>query len=294
MSEVSGAEMELPPEWFLPQPRHALALFLLILLLQVVLTVLLGFVVGLWAAVAPEAALDKADLMAALLILLASGALVWLVVWFTRRQGFHFRDTLALRPAPAFAWLWAVVGGLALTTLAEALLVGLFPSFFRPLISQQLEPFSSFSPLALSLYLLGITLGAGIGEELAFRGFILTGLGSRLSGGAAVVLTAGLFAIAHLNLPHAVLVFPLGVWLGAVVCWTGSVYPAMALHVVNNAMAVGWLRLFPQSGDNPFSLLPWWGYPLCLGVALLAGRNLRRLGSQQPDAISPEPGSPAH
>jgi|Deesub1362B_J571_1020462.scaffolds.fasta_scaffold11319_2 membrane protease YdiL (CAAX protease family) len=283
MEQESG----FPPETDLPQPRHAVALFLLTFLVQIVVLVLLGFLWGLGAVVSPEAVVAGAELAVACVLLASTGALVWLVVWFTRRLQFDFRRTLALYPAPGSAYLWAVVGGLALTTVGEELLLRLFPAFFRPAVGE-LQPLLSLSAFPLALLVLALTLGAGLSEELIFRGFILTGLGSRLSAGPAVLATALLFAVAHVEPSRAVLVLPLGVWLGWVVRWTGSVYPAIALHAVNNGLAIVVVGLFPGFVEKPYGFLPLWGYFLCVGLTWWAGLRLRRSrpGPRAPSELS--------
>jgi hypothetical protein len=107
---------------------------------------------------------------------------------------------------------------------------------------------------------------APMAEEFFFRGFIFGGLRNiplRIGGfdGApwvAAVLTGILFGLAHTGSASSQYLVPLG-FLGFVLClvrWrTGSLYPCMALHSANNALALG---------VNQLS----WSAPAILGLIL--------------------------
>jgi membrane protease YdiL (CAAX protease family) len=91
---------------------------------------------------------------------------------------------------------------------------------------------------------------APVAEEFFFRGFIFGALrrlpvsvaGRDLGPWVAAVLTGILFGLAHLGSAGVQYLVPLG-FLGFVLCilrWrTGSLYPCMALHSANNALALG-------------------------------------------------------
>ncbi|MGB9186061.1 MAG: type II CAAX endopeptidase family protein [Solirubrobacteraceae bacterium] len=91
---------------------------------------------------------------------------------------------------------------------------------------------------------------APVAEEFFFRGFIFAALrrlpvsvaGRDLGPWVAAVLTGILFGLAHLGSAGPQYLVPLG-FLGFVLCimrWrTGSLYPCMALHSANNALALG-------------------------------------------------------
>jgi hypothetical protein len=91
---------------------------------------------------------------------------------------------------------------------------------------------------------------APICEEFFFRGFIFGALRNiplrvgRVDGGPwlAAVITGILFGAVHTQSASAQYLIPLG-FLGFVLClvrWrTRSLYPCMALHSVNNALALG-------------------------------------------------------
>ena len=85
-----------------------------------------------------------------------------------------------------------------------------------------------------------IVVLAPISEELFFRGFVFSGLRSRLTLWPAALIAGLIF-----GLPHAptgiTTVLPLAA-LGVALCWlydrTGSLWPPMIAHFINNALAL--------------------------------------------------------
>jgi sodium transport system permease protein len=73
-------------------------------------------------------------------------------------------------------------------------------------------------------------------EELAFRGFILTGLRRRFTPGTAILLTSFLFAFYKLNVFQFVPTFLLGVVLGLLATRSRSVLPGILFHLVYNLL----------------------------------------------------------
>jgi len=82
---------------------------------------------------------------------------------------------------------------------------------------------------------------APISEEIFFRGFIFGGFRKRLSFPLAAVLSAAIFGLSHYTGGGSEAVVPQLAFLGLALAWvyeeTGSIYPTIALHVLNNAFA---------------------------------------------------------
>jgi membrane protease YdiL (CAAX protease family) len=101
---------------------------------------------------------------------------------------------------------------------------------------------------------------APIAEEMFFRGFIFGALrklrirvsGRQLGTLLAAILTGILFGLAHTGSASSQYLLPLG-FLGFVLClmrwWTRSLYPCMALHSANNALALGINQLHWNAGE---------------------------------------------
>ena len=89
------------------------------------------------------------------------------------------------------------------------------------------------------LYVLVFAVLPAVCEELAFRGFILTGLRRRFRTGTAIVISSFLFAVAHMNVFQFLPTFVLGLVLGVLAVRGGSVLPGMAYHLIHNGLLIG-------------------------------------------------------
>jgi membrane protease YdiL (CAAX protease family) len=83
-----------------------------------------------------------------------------------------------------------------------------------------------------------VAVTPAICEECLFRGPILHGLRTRLDSVAAVVITAALFGLFHMDVYRLIPTMMLGVLLGFIALESGSIVPAMVAHFCNNAMLV--------------------------------------------------------
>ena len=90
----------------------------------------------------------------------------------------------------------------------------------------------------LLLALLAAGIVAPLTEEIFFRGFVFGALRDRLGVGVAIVLSALVFAAAHLQ-PYAL---PALFALGALLAWlyqlTGSLWPSILMHSTINTVAL--------------------------------------------------------
>lgn len=125
-----------------------------------------------------------------------------------------------------------------------------------------------------------LVLLAPVCEELAFRGFILTGLRQRFHPWTAIVLSSLLFAVSHLNVFQFVPMFILGVILGVIATRSRSVLPGMLLHVLYNGLVVAPL-LFPARAGALMRFLespPWLRPAVVTLCAVLAASYLAVTG----------------
>jgi membrane protease YdiL (CAAX protease family) len=77
-----------------------------------------------------------------------------------------------------------------------------------------------------------------LAEETFFRGFILAGLRNRMRAPVALVVSAAIFAVFHVEPGLYVPIFMLGLALGWVYLRTGSVWPGILIHAVQNSLAL--------------------------------------------------------
>ena len=90
------------------------------------------------------------------------------------------------------------------------------------------------------LFFLGVIVLAPLIEELYLRGFVVAGLErTALRSIGAVLLTAAVWAVVHhqYHIYDQLWIFVFGLVLGASRVISGSVYPAIAIHVLNNLVA---------------------------------------------------------
>lgn len=90
---------------------------------------------------------------------------------------------------------------------------------------------------------------APVAEELFFRGFFYGSLRGHLGAVGAAVASSAVFALVHFTSAQTLSLLPLLGVLGLLFCFlyerTGSLYPGIALHAINNAVAyagVGYTR----------------------------------------------------
>jgi uncharacterized protein len=172
-------------------------------------------------------------------------AALWLLNWQgtrPRASDFGYRR---VRPSTA-------IGAFAVAAIAYYGLTAIYGSLLAlhqkdKLPSDLGVTHSTAALVAASVFVCAI---APMAEEFFFRGFLFGTLrnlplriGDRdLGPWAAAVIVAILFGFAHLGSAPAEYLVPLG-FLGFVLClvrWrTGSLYPCMALHSANNALALG-------------------------------------------------------
>lgn len=229
----------------LPRP-----LFLALVALSVVLTLML-YVVG-----------GVLQILNLPLGLIASSLLVFGVA------GVFFPASLNLRPlrftgldrasGPAIA-LGALLGVVNLP-LAN-FLVGWLSQFVS---EESLEAARLISRLVLQsdsttrlLIVVGASVAAPLGEELFFRGWLQTALSRRLSAATSVIVSAILFSAIHGLVLNALPLVELAVLFGLLRLWTGSLWPAIAMHAAHNFGSLAVLLFSPDPAaalDAPLDL----------------------------------------
>jgi len=177
----------------------------------------------------------KLPIDAGLLVVFGEAVLLLPVWYFTvHKYGVTWAD-LGLRGFQP----WAVGIGCGLMVLS--LLFNLIYAAFLSLFNLQIQPdialmFESTSfPLAL---LFGGAVVAPFVEEVFFRGFVFTGLRQRYGWKHAALASAGLFALAHFIPTSIVPIFILGLIFAFLFQFSGSVWPAILMHMLTNTVAL--------------------------------------------------------
>jgi membrane protease YdiL (CAAX protease family) len=178
---------------------------------------------------------------AALWVLVMPGQLAILVVTVvaTLLSPEKFAQRLSLR-TPRWP-LWVTIAA----TLAAPLvsLIWSIPLSFIVTSSEHLESMMAlFRASGQGFGIIGLFLCVSIlpaiAEEWLFRGYIQSRLLKRWHPAWAILLSSLLFAGFHMDPVHVVAVIPLGLWLGLMTYYSGSLIPAMIAHAYNNALSI--------------------------------------------------------
>ena len=157
--------------------------------------------------------------------------------------------SLRIRDLRAFGvrrvrWTWLLAGvGLGVVTILVSNLLGKFLiSTFGSTqeVQSGYQAAATGGPVAFVATLLLGAVATSIGEEVAFRGVLTNALG-RYGAWVAVLGSALVFAVAHgINVIFGVAVID-GLIAALLFRKTGSIWPGVLQHVVNN----GWATLYP-------------------------------------------------
>ncbi len=212
-------------------PRLAQALVVLVMLL-VFQTIFFAVVAGVGVAFGLN--VSQSALTLGVINLLAFSAVVF---WGWRRTGEPWSSVFPLVGFPA-----ALLLPMGLVVLGGSVILSEIDNLFRtlvPISASMVEFLESLGTeeagLLTSTFVL--VMVAPLTEELLFRGLILRGLLQHHSARWAIVLSALLFGLSHMN-PWQFLPTLFG---GLLLAWltleTGTLWPAILTHAANNALS---------------------------------------------------------
>jgi membrane protease YdiL (CAAX protease family) len=156
-----------------------------------------------------------------------------------RPRPWHF----GLRPAR----LWQAVGWAALALVTFYVVSAIYAALFQPDVEQSITEDLGADQSTLGLIAAGVMVVgfAPFAEEFFFRGFFYRALRTRFGIMAAAAIDGLVFGVIHFDFSgaDALLILPPLALLGFLFCLvyerTGSLYPVIALHAINNALAYG-------------------------------------------------------
>lgn len=155
-------------------------------------------------------------------------------------QRLDFRETFRLYAVDRRILAWSLLMGLGLSVVideADRLIQMVFP--MPEMISDAIQAMLVCRSAAdFALVISAGVIAAGIAEEMLFRGFFQGVLERHLDTTKAVNLSAFVFALVHFNPWWFVQIILMGIVMGVLTWRTRSVYPAILVHMVNNAVSV--------------------------------------------------------
>lgn len=123
------------------------------------------------------------------------------------------------------------------------------------------------------LLLLVLAVLPAVFEELAFRGFILSGLRHLGHTRRAIILSSVLFGVTHAIFQQSIIATFVGVVIGYIAVQTGSIWPGMLFHLVHNSLTLATGHLTPQLVEER-PLLAWLTRPAAEGYSYSWGAIL--------------------
>ena len=176
--------------------------------------------------------------------------------WKYVKQLFNARFDWRVWPCVAIS----IVGLAMLDTELMKVVIRIVPV---PEWIQEIYRLEIFSRTSFMSALFGAVIVAPFGEELLFRGIILSGLLAHHTRPSAIIWTAVLFGAMHLDLWTLAPIVGSGVVWAWWVIRTGSLLPALFGHALNNLIAVTAIHFFSRHLDisadlNEVAFNPWW------------------------------------
>ena len=163
--------------------------------------------------------------------------------------------------------------------IVGSMVTGYFSAVFEGFTGLTPEAPASMPPqstAAYFIYFLSVAVAPAILEEAMFRGVIMQSL-RRFGDSFAVVASSVLFALAHGNLVQGPYSFTLGLLIGYFVVITGSLWAGIAIHFVNNFIALVLERMMSTLSPDIFNAFAgaFFIFSILLGLAGIAFMRMR-------------------
>ena len=229
--------------------KKSILLVLLYLLIQTIAGGFLALLITQWWGASVEFAMVVALLAADIIM---AGILI---------QKGYASDSRLIHPTTASFISWTLVAGIS------AIFISDFIASLTDFLPNWLE--ITFSNMEGSwLGVLAIAIIGPILEEMLFRGAVTTELLKSYSPQKAILFSALIFGIFHINPAQVLNAFLLGLLLAWLFYKTHSLIPGILIHILNNSLSVYFTQAFPEAdtlSDIMGSIL----YFLCFGLAVL-------------------------
>jgi len=280
------------------------AVVLLIIVLGI--SIFLGVVIGLYQAITVKGTTDFqssdpfggiSTWWVAIENILTFAVVIWIgKIWAKRPWKELFPITEKTPFFPFYLVALALLGTGSSFLLSE---IDNLIRFFLPAPEWIMKMMLELTSNGLASFIV-LVIVAPLTEEMFFRGLVLNGFLKRYSPSKAMVLSALLFSIIHLNPYQMIGAFVGGLILAWLRIMSGSLWPSIYLHAVNNGIVFLVISLkldIPgfSMGDGSHQFQPWWLngiglvlliYGLILSVKLFYKQTSADNGSKLPSQPS--------
>jgi len=218
-------------------------------------------------------------------------------LFFTRMHSTTVRAFLRLQPTSGYHLLWSGIGLLGLIPLVQ-FSAGLFdslpwPEWVRTLEDGQMalieQVLTQDFSLVFAISMLALT--PAICEEILFRGYIQRQAERSLGVWGGILFSGVIFGFYHLRLTQAIPLSLLGIFMAWLTWQTRSLWPAILVHLMNNAFAAVLGKMAAGSeamAEMDDFTFPWWA--IVLAVLVLSGsiHALMKRPGMEPTLPDPE------
>lgn len=174
------------------------------------------------------------------------------------------RQALRASPLSARQWTWAMIAGSLAVTAVMGVAFVTYRYAALPEAAYQ-GPFdvAAFPWWTIASIFAAVALTAGVVEEAAFRGYMLSGVQRRHGWAIAIALVTLVFYVAHLSHAYATLAFaPFfllhGLAFGLLVWVTRSIVPGVVLHTLSDLVVLPMqYGIVPSAGQWDFVSNGW-------------------------------------
>jgi len=271
-----------------PRIKNAILLCLLLLGIQLVGGLILGLILVLFK-IENEAMVNG---VALIIINLVTFGLVILIGF--RKTHKKFNDVFMCNNVPLNLWIATIIfmfGFVILSSQLDLLLGYVLP--MPEFLEDAFDSILTNEYMTLSIILIGIM--PAFLEEMLFRGVILSGFKENYSWKKAILISALLFGIVHLNPWQFVTAFILGTISAWICLHAKSILPSIYMHLFNNMLALLvvqfsdtiFFKEFDVSSGQPFQAL-WFnaiGIVFTGAGALLLMNSIKKLNIAHNGAI---------
>ncbi len=223
-----------------PTPSFAEAMFcgFLILLVKFFMS---------FAMRAPQSFADFVSLVAITQLIVIALPALMMAVFFTSRPA----ETLLIKRPPFGTPMAAALLAFAFHPTANMLQAVV--QWVYPLDDQVAKTISQlvFEPDSIWVLLLVIAVLPAICEELAFRGFVLSGLRHMGHKWTAILVSSLFFGATHALIQQSIVASLVGALLGYVAVQSGSIWPCILFHAIHNSLAVLVQRVIGEASQRP-------------------------------------------
>lgn len=171
---------------------------------------------------------------------------LWVPYFFLKQR--VTREDIGLQRLPTWAELGLAAAGYIASSIAAALVIYIV-SLVMPGFDADQTQDVGFSNLVFRyeyiVAFITLVIIAPFVEEIFFRGYLYSRLKKYLPTWVAIIMVSALFGIAHGQLNVAIMTFVMGIFLCLLRDLTGSLWPAITMHMIRNGVAFFFLFVAP-------------------------------------------------